>query len=444
MSTDNQLRELMLDLAGEVRAEPGAAARARAGLRRSQRRRRSMAAVCGVAALAVVAATVTQLGRAAPEIDAATGNSWTDRLVNGPTVGNIAAAHDPAYLSALAKGQSKVLFLGAVGDQWVAIVAVRRNGSGHPTAEPTRSTSGDPEYGMTLYEAPAGATPRQLAAAEAGNQPSIQPLTGVNFSGGTVAIVPPGCTLATAPVPGLQPWQPAPDGRFLVRDGDRKTRTEWYQATCDGIVRQESPAWTNTAPPVYTDAELAALIGAARGTVDPDVARDTLRELDGERPLAGGAPRLLWGGPAVWPGGSGGTITGRVVVAAVPRVKQSGWQGIAYIRFDSPDSGSGGSVATSATFTTSHDPGAATALTAIRADPDANRILLLAPVGARTVRAVRDGATVAQAVVTGGAATLDVDQPATAAFEALDEHGQKIATTVLHEDVPTVEVRLWN
>jgi hypothetical protein len=421
--------------------------------------------LAGVLALGAGWAVVGQPA-AQPQVELSPRLQWSQRLYDAPTRGGVATA-DPGYARALAGEvlqrqrsgayhmddfpvvETKALFVDDIGSLRVAVVAMTLSQT-QPTTDPAGVPQPMAPFATVTFAAARGADAATLAERMQSSSIGLDPLTGAAFADNTastsmaavVALAPPGCTIAAAAWPELTDWQPSPTGGLLVHDA-AQIHPEWWRVTCDGVVREEAPAeqgnWV--APP--TPELITRLAKDARGTVNPQVASDALSHLGGYESGLGGEPRLLWGGVVTWPDSNDNSQhTGATVIAAGPLVRNGGWMGVASVRYDHPDTA--GSEGAAAFFSTPRDPTVAGVLTAIRLEPEGRRVLLLAPVNAEKVRAVRDGRTLTESTVDNSVAVVDVDDPDKVEYQALDHTGAVIGSARSGLQVGNALVDTWD
>jgi hypothetical protein len=385
----------------------------------SRRRRRhwirGAAAAVLVAALAAAAPVLIPAGRSEP-----VHSELMVRLLRSPPRGGVAA--DAGYAAALADAvaesnrddeeardldRTAVLFVDDAGDARIGIVA----------------SYSDRRVAFGYFVAPRGADPAVLAhgAVSAHSGPNLRPFpmfvadAYVPYAehlrvDAAVGVAPDGCRVATATDPALARFAPAPTLSYVVSGG--AATGEWWQVTCDGVVRYEGPPGADQAwsAPSVTDGDVATAVAGARGTVDPDSARAAVEFLLSTEPAAGG-PRVLWGGD---------TPLGGVTVAAVP-VEGGAWRVHTFMRVTTP----GRYPMTPAARVA--DPDAFLALRLPGDGADA-RVLVLPPPGAESVAALGPGGGTAR--VRGGFAMLPGDGDGVT-FEARNAEGRRIAVTTV-------------
>ncbi|GAB3977486.1 hypothetical protein [Plantactinospora veratri] len=213
--------------------------------------------------------------------------------------------------------------------------------------------------------------------------------------------------------------------RLLPASPPDTLRNEWWQITCDGVVRQRLPAPRSALRGELTEALLDQTISAARGTPDVAHARSALREADSSlRTHALALPSLVWGGRTA--GTPGREYDGDAAVVAGPLLG-GGWSGMVNVRYDRPrPNGSLGSPL--AYFSTDTDPTDPRALLGIPLGRKGGTLLVVGPVGAAEIRASRDGRELARTAVADDAALLVVPSTEKLVLEALDTAGNVIGT----------------
>ncbi|GIG91269.1 hypothetical protein Pen02_62050 [Plantactinospora endophytica] len=435
---------------------PDPYARVLARHRRMLRRRAVAAGLAVVAVLVVTGVVVAGTGHrgtpdgsvvATPKPTTPEGRAqvWVDRLVQSPPRG--AVGGDSAYMTALHQKirteqeagrfaqltmpmrDVRVLFVDDVGPVRVAFVAF-------VMAEPDPD-SGTANAGRWLV-AEAGAAPEVLGNPEAVQavSPRLQPHEQLTLyseprsSSGlyVVSIAPDGCDFATAPrsaLTGPSPvWTREPTGSYLVRPPNT-LRNEWWQITCDGVLRERVPGPRSALRGELTEAHLDQAIAGARGTPDDQHARSAIREADSSvRTHARELPTLFWGGRTT--GTPGKEYDGAAAVAAAP-ILGGGWTGILTVEYDEPTPrGALGSPAVF--FDTTVDLADPRSLLAIPLQPSDSTLLVVSPVGAKHVRAVQDGRELVRAQVSDGAALLVVPSTDKIVLEGLDASGSVIGT----------------
>ncbi|AVT35638.1 hypothetical protein [Plantactinospora sp. BB1] len=459
MRVDEEVRRTLAEMTEELRPVPDPYARVLARHRRIMRRR---AVAAGLAVVAVLTATgvavaSTDTGRrgtpdggtatAKPSTPEETRLAWVERLVQSPPRGSLGADRD--YVAALsqqvrqeqaagrfaqltgAMRDIRVLYVDDVGPHRVAFVAFVR-----AEPEPQAPQKEADHVGRWLV-AEAGATPQVLGDPSRVEAVSVRLMPHEQLTlrsevgaGGLyhVSIVPDGCRFATAARATLTssapPWTPEPTGSYLVRPPNT-LRNEWWQITCDGVVRQRLPAPRSALRGEFTEAALDRTISAARGTPDVEHARSALRESDSSlRTHALALPSLVWGGRTA--GTPGKEYDGVAAVVAGPLLG-GGWTGMVNVRYAQPrPDGSLGSPL--GYFSTDTDPTDPRALLGIPLGRESRALLVVSPVGATQIRASRDGREVARAAVADDAALLVVPSTEKLVLEALDAAGRVVGT----------------
>ena len=266
------------------------------------------------------------------------------------------------------------------------------------------------------------------------------PPPGLDQPGPTALVVlaPPGCTMASAPLPAVTDWRAEPTGSYLLRTGTQR-RAEWWRTTCGGVVRAQEPAPVILDPANpdtvnYTDAQAQAAMVGARRPASVAATRNAMSLLSAQAGYTlASSPVLVWSGPVAGLTEYGATrSTGDTIVVAAPLVG-GGWTGIVTTEFTAEVAGEPSTIfAWSGSFVTEGDPRDPGAVVAVPLTPnyvqgspaDPATLLVLAPAGAVTVRATQDDLTLAESAVADGAAVLTVQTvPGAAAgfvVEALD------------------------
>ncbi|MEV0269213.1 hypothetical protein AB0H43_10580 [Hamadaea sp. NPDC050747] len=435
MSVDEMVGRALRDLADEVRPEHDPYGRIRVRHRRSRRRRTAVVATTVAGALAVAGAVAP--GRA-PEPPPATGfdavRVWEQRLADTPVRGKVALA-DPGYVAAVAQlvgerrraglylgkysvRQEKVLYVDDVGPWRIAIVALA-------LTDPSPSSW---THASATFVAPRGSDAATLTRMEAlrGYGDGLEPFYHVELSDvgtmtATVALAPAGCTVSSAAWPELNRWQAEPTGSFLTRDA-ASARPEWWRVECGGVLREQMPAPYDTGVLSVTTKVVDQEMLTARGTPDRRYAQETLTSVRNGGVLLSGMPRLVWGGRVAWPDGEAKGRRGITTVAAAPHAF-GGWYGEVSIRYDDDQQGLGNG------FFSSENPADPHATVAVRFESESSGVLVIAPEGAVSVRAVVGDSTVAEAPVADDAAVLTVADPSAVAYEALDRDGRVVGRT---------------
>ncbi len=253
-----------------------------------------------------------------------------------------------------------------------------------------------------------------------------------------IGIAPPGCSVSTAPATEPTGLRPEPTGSYIVRTSGAD-RLEYWQVTCDGVVRERTlPPWHLSEPsPEVVDAALEGAAGlSATDRASDDVRRKVSRMIQhfslGADALPTGAPRVLWAGrpPGIVPAGAW------VTVAVAPAPGQS-WIGVVEVIVGS---GAGGT-----RFHLRTDPTAEGFLLAVSigssgTDPPA-LIMVVTPPAVATVRLLAaDETPLAESVVVDRGTTLavpleslleDHEIPEGLHVVAYDAGGAPVATTAL-------------
>jgi hypothetical protein len=212
-------------------------------------------------------------------------------------------------------------------------------------------------------------------------------------------------------------------------------RAEWWRAICDGVLRDAQPAPTvlpAKAPKPLTDAEVDAALEGARGQVDRQLASaavSTSTELQPNHLT--GPVRVLWGGQiAGAKSDDHKSWDGTAVLTAAPSAP-SGWEVDLHIASPAP----GSPLRDLIGGQTPDDPTSPTALVPIRFGAG-DSVLVVAPDGATSVRAVRAGSIVDTADVTGLAAMVHAADSPDLVFEAVDAGGKVLASARIPTTMP--------
>ncbi|GIF46416.1 hypothetical protein Afe04nite_09550 [Asanoa ferruginea] len=450
---------MLVELAGEALPAPDPYGRLHARHRRVRRRRAIAAGLGLIVVMAVTAVVLSPGGGGGPTTDnddtnpAHSMNQWSERMRETPTRGQVATA-DPAYVDELTRllaqhqragdyeqkagvSEVNVVFLDDVGDARVALVAFHL-ASPAPVTGYVNSSA--------WFAAPRGASAAEVAgaAATASFSSTLDPFMivsklgkpdGTN-AGAAVALVPEGCVVESAPLPAVSDWKPEPTGSYLVRTTATE-RAEWWRAICDGVVRDSQPAPTvlpPEEPKPLTDAEVDAALEGARGQVDRQLASAAVRASTQIAPnQLSGPVRVLWGGQiAGAKPDDHGSWDGTGVLTAAPAAP-SGWQVDLHIASPAADN-------TLRDLTGSwmpDDPTSPTAVVPMRFG-GSDSVLVVAPDGAKAVRAVHDGSIVDTADVNGLAAVVDAPDSADLVFEAVDAGGTVLGSGRIPNAMPTV------
>ncbi|SNS74640.1 hypothetical protein SAMN05421812_101632 [Asanoa hainanensis] len=444
MTVDERVHAALVDLADEVRPAPDPYGRLRARLRRVRRRRAGLAGA-GLALIALVAATLPLLpSREDPAVVERPRDihQWAEELRHSPVRGAVGTT-DPAFVelfgalvyervqvgaygSIAPVSEVNVLYVDDIGSTRVAFVAFHRR-----TPNPVSRW----ENGGAWFVARNGASVSELAdpRATAGIGDALQPFEtranpsgpGNTAAGVVLGLAPAGCVVESAPLPDLDVWTPEPTGSFVVRTTATE-RAEWWRVVCAGTVKELRPAetsrWSGMGRP--TDAELDAALVGARGQIDRDLARDELGATWDISNRSTGPTKVIWGGRLA---GVLDGADGRAVVLATPFVG-GGWQlrvNLLHTKLgpESPNN--------TGFFTwTPANPADTGAVLPLSLSAGFAK-LVIAPDGAKSVRAVRDGVTIDTAEVTASAAVVDGPDAGRVTFEALDGDGKVIAAAKL-------------
>jgi len=434
MMIDDEVGRALATIIDDVRPQPDPYGRVLARYRRSRRRRgvAAVAAVCaavlgsavGFAAIRPAGTPPAQRhGPARTAIDNV--NAWARKLALAPSRGAVAA--DPAFVSDLAArmmqnwrdgwydgnhlsvGEVRVPYADDVGPYRMALVVF-------VLAEPDERKL---LHASIWVIGPAGTSAAALAAGARSVRNGLDPFDTVTHSGSegplvTLGLVPPQCRIATSSPPARPEWRPEPTGSIIIRYGIQ-TEPEWWQATCDGVVRMErpSPSRQVLSGPI-TDAQLDQALLHCRVDVDRAAAREYIERSTVVGPEAGFAriPDLIW--------------TGRtrqdvhVAIVAGP-AERGGWVG-AHVtwRGDNPDQFS------VAAFRLPDDPTLPGAT--IVAPLAGSEYLAMPPPGAVSVRVVAGRVTISTAAVVDGAALLSIPAMRGQRVEALDAAGSVVGS----------------
>jgi len=442
VTVEERVARILTELGEGVRPLPDPYERVCAAVRR-QRRRRLIG--LGLVLVTLLSATGVALaggpgGRhdetADPDPDAGWARvvAWTWRMMDSPPRG--AAAADTAYTTTLADlvlqrqrrgeiGQdgraftsARTLFVDDVGPYRIGLVALVR-ADPQPNFWP---------HAATWLAARKGASAVELAAGAQGLGDALEPYMQWNGAGPDgavrvfVGIGPAGCAFDTAVWPDVRAWTAEPTGSYLVRT-EATMRREWWQLTCDGVVREIEPGPGSLVEKPLTDAELAEATSTARRGPEPAAWRDTITSVAEQHGYAiAGLPRAIWAGR--FPGSNGTTQ-----VVAARAASGRGWLGTVVTVNDEPDLGSG-AVATGNGFGIDTDPTDPSTLLVVplEASTPPGRVLAVTPERAVRVTAVRAGREIGAAQVVDGAAVLDVPATGDVEFRAIDAAGGIPAT----------------
>ncbi|MEV0456826.1 hypothetical protein [Catellatospora methionotrophica] len=401
-------------------------------MRRHRRSRRTAVAGWSTGAVAVAvaallgpigiqnAATPVPSGPSQASSDSGTPlTPWVRRLIDTPVRGGLAG--DRAFLDeltgllqrhdigAVPGGQVRILYAGDVGETRL-VAAVRSDGAfqqGVLATAARGASPGDLNAGDEKIYTPGEPAVRRF---------ELRPFTGIGVGRTTVLLAPSGCVIASTDTrTGQVGWTDEPTGDFALID---KSWT-WQQVTCDGKVRFRGRApgeGVITAGRSLTDAEIAAGLVGARGTVEPAMAAQHLRtSVDGDTE---GSPRLLYMGRP--------PRTGLPVYGVVVSFRRDGWWQLSCWAAD----GSGMSM------TTSTDLGAPDRVIALPLDlattatPDAQQrtpVLMIAPRNAVKVRVLGAGDRLLDTVtLTDGVGTTMQRPDGTFTLRAYDKSGNAV------------------
>lgn len=459
MSIDELVGRTLTDITDGLTPMPDPYGRVHKRFRRSQRRRRTTLAL-SLVGVTLAGITIMPGKSGPPSVADPESIEWTytylwwaERLVDSPTRGAVGA--DTAFVADLARQvaeqqradkypvkapvrQVKVLFVDDVGPYRIAFVAfvlAERDSDGWP------NSSG-------WLTAPAGATAEALATSSYSETPgggltpfehkviTTEPPDGPL----AVGIAPAGCQFASAPLPEATAWQPEPTGSYIVRT-PQTARREWWQITCDGIVRMEgsSAVWVNEA---VTESKLTEATRQTRGGLDKELSRRALTSL------------IEWGGSGthvLWNGRTSGTqadiymngpFDGRAAVA-VTRAARSGWDGIVDITYDT--AGPDGKTGARQSFHTKVDPTDPSSVVAIRLGERTSTVLVITPVNAAALRTIGpQGQVLEQVPVQDAGVVMRVTNPEGTIFEALDANGAVIGRGTVTEQAGYGGFYAWN
>ncbi|MFC6016866.1 hypothetical protein ACFP2T_11690 [Plantactinospora solaniradicis] len=470
MVPDERIGRLLTELTEDLTPRPDPYGRVLARHRRG-RRRAITGAFCAVLLLAAtgVAIAGTRPGGGSDAPPAAARQpwenmlAWGDRLIRSEPRGTVGG--DAAYVAALSDTllaeqragrfdrltapvrDVRVLFVDDVGPHRVALAAFVRAqpdpGTGWPNAVAWMLAdrgAGPQELGRTAVDRVGdGLAPYEEFTIGALHRPDEVAYVGV---------APEGCVLTTAAVTDLDDWTPEPTGSYLVRPPGN-LRPEWFQVSCDGVVRQRLRGPGSWAPTGVSDAQFAAAVAGARGRVDEPECRRALNVATGGWGYAVSAlPTVVWSGRTT---GAGGGFDGRATVLAAPAV-DGGWLGQVEISYEAP--ASDGTIGTGVLFRTRTDPATPDGLLAVRLDrdptsaetdaPPAVSLLVVAPAGAAEVRAVRGGQEIARGRVRDAGLVLTVPGVGGLVLEAIDSTGAVVGTgDVADSEGPGMQVDNW-
>ncbi|GIF76982.1 hypothetical protein [Asanoa siamensis] len=327
-----ELRAHFERIAGAVTpdVDPYGAVVRRAGLRRRRRLRGLGTAVAALTAVALAgpaalnAAGWDELPPAntpsGPFVGLPVHSSWTWRLINSPTRGNL--AHDQSLIQDITREfaqtgdirngfgllgkapSSKVLFADEDTDSRTVIVAYYSKS----------------EAMLVTRSSHRGASAADLVKGSGTTKPWVDPFTivGESFGGSLraqhwVGLAPSGCRVDTSTNGVVQPdgtvrrtWQPSPNGDYIVSE-DYPPLALW-RVICDGVVRFQSPAaWQGA----YDDRVEAAAkaptdVKTSWAGIDPATAATALaahRGLSEHAGLQTSNAEVRWGGSVPGTGG---------------------------------------------------------------------------------------------------------------------------------------------
>ncbi|WP_027346120.1 hypothetical protein [Hamadaea tsunoensis] len=449
MTVDEEVGTALRRLAEDLRPLPDAYGRVRVRQRLVRRRRRTLAGLTVIVALA--AAWAVGVPRTAAPQPAETPiawdavKTWSARLATSPARGGV--AQDQTYVRALSaqimdKIKAKtylpefdvravdVLFVDDVGDFRVAIVALdmRTPHYGWP-------------YASATFKAARGADPAQLAGTVADYSDSLQPMTSADVGLGSygdggrrgiVVIAPASCRFQTAAWPAVKDWKPEPTGSYLART-PQSVPAEWYRVVCGSVVQDAMPAPRFSVPP-HSAADLTAQLHNVRGQVSRTDAELALINFESAGYIYSGPAKLVWGGRMTWPRYG----PGKLVVVAAPMVG-GGWNGAAVFEPDANVGGGGPG------FVTVDDPSRRDSLVvAPLRDLADHDVLVIVPDGTATLRVVTAAGVVTSQPVTGSALLASVDQASSATYTALDAAGKELRTSRVPPDFPGFGGNLWS
>jgi hypothetical protein len=429
MTIDEEVGRALAAVIDDVRPQPDPYGRVLARYRRSRRRRGVgvVAAVCAVVLGGAVGfATIRPAGTPPAQRHAVDNvNAWAGKLALAPGRGAVAA--DPAFVADLAArmmqnwrdgwydgnrlsvGEVRVPYADDVGPYRMALVVL-------VLTEPDERNL---LYASQWVIGPAGTSAAALAAGARSVRNGLDPFDTVRHSGPegslvTIGLVPPQCRIATSSPPAQPEWRAEPTGSIIIRTGVQ-TEPEWWQATCDGVVRMErpSPSRQVLSGPI-SDAQLDQALLHCRASVDRAAAREYIARSTVVGPEAGFArlPYLIWAGRT--------RDDVYVAVVAAP-AERGGWVG-AYVmwRGATPDQFS------VAGFRLADDPTLPGAT--IVAPLSGSEYLAVPPPGAASVLVVASGVTTSTATVVDGAALLSLPALRGQRVEALDPAGSVVGS----------------
>ncbi|MEV4534372.1 hypothetical protein AB0J82_11135 [Asanoa sp. NPDC049518] len=464
MTVDERVHAALVDLADEVRPAPDPYGRLRA--RRSRvRKRRAVSAGAAFALIAVVATTLPLLpdrgGSTITDQTTVQGiNEWGDRLRLSPVRGAFGEAN-PAYVDEVARlaleqqragayrmnapvTEVNVIYLDDVDRARVAFVAFHL-----ATPDPVRQWTNASGW----FTAPPGASAAELVSAStAALGDGLDPFSELTNFGGqdsnavadvALAVAPAECVVESAPLPALDVWTPEPTGSYVLRTRDTE-RSEWWRVVCAGVVKEAGPARPIPGEEPLTDDQVDAALRGARGPVDETAARDALHSATWEgRNLATGPARVVWGGEitGAQPDNSV-SFDGRAVMTVAPWIRDR-WSLAVDIRYAAEQPN--GSIGTGVRRMLPADPKDPDAALPVRLGESVS-VLVVVPDGATRVRAIRAGAVIDTADVSGQAAVVDAPDAPDLTFEALDRNGSVLTTATMPPEPPLgidLEVNTW-
>ena len=470
MSLDERVSRALREMTDDLRPLPDPYGRARARYRRGRRRRMAAMAAAVVAALAITGTAIVGPGRGGDSVATDGSNvdvswqrmlAWGQRLFDSPTRGRVAdldymvtLTEDLTFLQANGAFRTKapvrsvhVLFVDDVGPYRVAFAVFILERPDPATQWPANSVWLAGPRGASVQELASpsavlsegdGFSPVEVVSAyDPRQQPMPDPSARVD-----VAIAPDGCTFATAALPSVDDWRPEPTGSYLVRTPQTR-RPEWWQVTCDAVVRDRRPA-PGVGPAPLTDAQVDQAMLRARG-VAPD--RGAVRLAWQSGPSSGdpnsvtGLPAVVWSGrTAGTTAGGGESFDGRAVVLAAPEPGGT-WTGLLNVSVESTVRD--GTAAAGVDFRTDRDPSDPASVVPIRLGTNSASLLVITPAAATAVRALSEGHEVGRAAVQDAGAVLTAPAPKGLTVEALDAAGNVLGSAVADRDIRNLQVDAW-
>ncbi|MEJ3745779.1 hypothetical protein WEI85_21115 [Actinomycetes bacterium KLBMP 9797] len=448
MTVDERVRRILGEMVEDLTPAPDPYDRVRARYRRRQRRRMA-AAGAGLTALMLVGSVVV-LGPGGDSPPATTVDenrdwenvlAWSERAVQSPPRG--AVAKDGAYVTALTgqlldrqrraeypKNEKmsavKVLFVDDVGPYRLALAAFSRT---------THAPDFWPHAPM-WFIGRKGASPTELADPTnvSGGSDGVEPYMYTSLENQAIAnqqvhiaIAPDGCQFETAAWPQVTDWRAEPTGSYLVRT-QQTVRPEWWQVTCDGVLRERLPSPIMRSPEELSAADVDEALSRARGKRDPEKATGVLR-----------FAKQSWGyaiterPSVVWSGRLDGTTPveglsydGAATVVAAPAVGGDGWLGDVSITYPQP--GPNGAIGSNTPFFSYADPSDPSAVVVIPLG-EPGPTLVITPEAATSVRTVRDDQVLERVPVKDAGAVLTAPVEAGVEVEALDASGTVLGRT---------------